>query len=604
MEGYSPWDQLPMPEPKTVDYPFGYFYKHTAKHLVKDAVRIMDNGLNVDLEKVIDLEKVLAEQLGEVTQELASNVLIKAYLEKRYANQIKEYIKDRKSKMRKASDYLVPFKYKDMNHRSYFMDEYAKTRGWNSPSDKLPTGVGKWPANLVKKYAKQNRLLQLMLAGKLPEDTQGLNTAMIHLAEDKARIYNEKYLAQVKTPNVSYPVFNPASSLQKQELFSTLGIESEKVSKDTGQPSWDRDSVEMVNKTTTDDDIKQFTQCFIDHSFAAIVKNNFIEAFYTYTVEGRLYGSLKIFGAKTFRLTSSNPNLLNLPSTKSRFAKPIKECFTAPEGKIIYAIDYGALENRVIANLSGDENLSNIYLQGLDAHCMNSLYYFKEDIGKCMELTGDVIEDTRNYQQAIENGNKELKAIRQRGKGPSFGLQYGAYPPKIASSIKCSLEEAEQIFNRYHDELYPQVTTFREEYVLPTAKRDGRLHMGLGCYINTDDPNRDIRTITNSCSQFWSILTLLAINKLHQKIDENGLQDRVKIVSTIYDSQYIELDEDPELIKWLNDALVPIMQQDFMVNQKVPNEATGELGYDWANMLQVPHNASTKEVNIILGQLK
>ena len=307
VEGYSPWDQLPMPEPKTVDYPFGYFYEHTAKYIVKDAVRLMDNGLNVDLEKVIALEGILAEQLGEVTQELANNVLIKAYLEKRHANQIKEYIKDRKSKMRKVSDYLVPFKYKDMNHRSYFMDEYAKTRGWSSPPDKLPTGVGKWPANLVKKYAKQNRLLQLMLAGNLPEDTPVLDVAMKRLAKDKAEMYNEKYLAQVKTPNVSYPVFNPASPLQKQELFEMLGIESDKTSKDTGQPSWDRDQVERVNKETVDEDIKQFTQCFIDHSFAAIVKNNFIEAFYTYTVEGRLYGQYKFLGAKSARFTSSNP---------------------------------------------------------------------------------------------------------------------------------------------------------------------------------------------------------------------------------------------------------------------------------------------------------
>ena len=306
-EGYSPWDQLPMPEPRTVDYPFGYFYEHTAKYIIKDAVRLMDNGLNVDLEKVIALEDILAEQLEEVAQELAGNALIKAYLEKRHANQIKEYIKDRKSKMCKVSDYLVPFKYKDMNHRSYFMDEYAKTRGWSSPPDKLPTGVGKWPVNLVKKYAKQNRLLQLMLAGTLPENTPIIDVAMKRLAEDKARMYNEKYLAQVKTPNVSYPVFNPASPLQKQELFEMLGIESDKVSKDTGQPSWDRDQVERVNRETTDEDIKAFTQCFIDHSFAAIVKNNFIEAFYNYTVEGRLYGQYKTLGAKSGRFTSSNP---------------------------------------------------------------------------------------------------------------------------------------------------------------------------------------------------------------------------------------------------------------------------------------------------------
>ncbi len=130
---------------------------------------------------------------------------------------------------------------------------------------------------------------------------------MQRLAEDKARMYNEKYVEQVKTPNVEYPTFNPASPQQKQELFAMLGLESDKVSKDTGQPSWDRDQVERVNKETADERIKHFTQCFIDYSFAAIVKNNFIEAFYNYTVDGRLFGTYRALGAKSARFTSSNP---------------------------------------------------------------------------------------------------------------------------------------------------------------------------------------------------------------------------------------------------------------------------------------------------------
>ena len=73
---YSPHDQLPAPEPKTIEYDVDHFYKNTARYLVKDTVRVMDNGLAIDLNKVIELEEVLVEQLTEVDKELASNKYI------------------------------------------------------------------------------------------------------------------------------------------------------------------------------------------------------------------------------------------------------------------------------------------------------------------------------------------------------------------------------------------------------------------------------------------------------------------------------------------------------------------------------------------------
>lgn len=600
---YSPHDQLPAPEPRLTEYLLGHFYQNTARYLIKDTVRIMDNGLNIDIDKVIELEETLAEQLAEVETELAENPLIKQYLELRYKHEIKAYVEDRKSKMRDPEYYLVPFKPKDMTHRSYFMDEYAKTQGWGSPADKLPTGVGKWPTNLVKKYAKTNRLLQMLLDGTIPANTPAISKAMTRLAEDKARMYNDKYVEQVKKPTVPFPKFNPGSSKQKQELFEMLGIKSEATSKETGLPKWDRAQVERVNKETDDEDVRHFTQCFIDYSFAAIIKNNFIEAFYNYSVDGRLYGQYKLLGAKSGRFTSSNPNMLNAPSTGSRFAKPVKKCFTAPPGTIILTADYSALEDRVIASLSRDTNKCDIFLKHLDGHSLNALGYFKDKIQELMPLTGDTPTDAAAFKKLVDEGNSVADKLRQESKGPTFGLAYGAFPPKIAATLKIPIEEAEEIFNNYHNVLYPGITDYRENYVLPTAKEYGEVHLGLGFSLKTDDADRDIRTLANATCQFWSILTALTINKMHQLIDEKGLENDVKVISTIYDSIYLEVTEDPHIIKWVNDNLIATMLVDFMEDQTIHNEAESDIGYNWAEMVKIANNASVEDIKKALSFL-
>jgi len=239
----------------------------------------------------------------------------------------------------------------------------------------------------------------------------------------------------------------------------------------------------------------------------------------------------------------------------------------------------------------------------LDGHSLNALGYFHDKIKALMPLTGDTPTDAMNFKKLVDEGNADAGKLRQESKGPTFGLAYGAFPPKIAATLKIPIEEAEEIFNNYHNVLYPGITDYRENYVLPTAKEYGEIHLGLGFTLKTDDADRDIRTLANATCQFWSILTALTINKMHQLIDSQNLEHDVKVISTIYDSIYLEVTEDPAIIKWVNDNLISSMLVDFMENQTIHNEAESEIGYNWAEMVAIPNNASVKQVKESLAKL-
>ena len=115
--------------------------------------------------------------------------------------------------------------------------------------------------------------------------------------------------------------------------------------------------------------------------------------------------------------------------------------------------------------------------------------------------------------------------------------------------------------------MFPGITKFRG-FITEDAKLEGYTHLGLGCRLYTSDVGKEVRTIFNANSQFWSILTLLTINKLHTLIDEAGYTDDIKCISTIYDSIYFIVKEDAEIIQWLNNALIEVMCVDYLVDQK------------------------------------
>lgn len=294
---YSPHDLLPAREPQyDATFPID-FYNNVAKHLVRDAVRIMNNGVPIDLERVSQLEATLDEVLLTVRTTLERNPLIIDFMSEIHRQDELKYRNEVTSKLKPDTHFETTFKYSNAVHRSYFMHLYAVEQGIELPSDFVHPEVTKWSANSIKKLSTSRPLLQRFLAGNVHSHPL-ISAAVALMAKHKAEVYNKKLLTKLNEP-VPRREFNPASAPQKQALFAFLGIESEAVSKDTGLPKWDRAQIERVNKEFDDPELQELTQALIDFSFGAIVRNNFINAFYNYTVEGRLYGQYKIFGAKS-----------------------------------------------------------------------------------------------------------------------------------------------------------------------------------------------------------------------------------------------------------------------------------------------------------------
>jgi len=143
--------------------------------------------------------------------------------------------------------------------------------------------------------------------------------------------------------------------------------------------------------------------------------------------------------------------------------------------------------------------------------------------------------------------------------------------------------------------MYPYISKWRDE-VLDKTKQQGYIEMGLGSRIICDNIHTDGRTIFNSQSQFWSVLTLIALAKMHNRIEEEGMQDKVLITNTIYDAIYMEVQDDPQTIIWANKTLVDCMNVDFIENQIVPNDAECELSINLSHPLVISKTATDEEV--------
>ena len=152
---------------------------------------------------------------------------------------------------------------------------------------------------------------------------------------------------------------------------------------------------------------------------------------------GRIHADFNQIVTSTGRLSSSNPNLQNIP-TKGEFGKVIREAFIAPAGTKILAADYAHIELRIIASLADDEEMIRAFKNGEDIHSQTA-----------SKIWGIDLKDV-------------TPEIRRAAKTINFGVTYGMGAKGLAESAEISITEAREFIQKYF-EVYEGVSNFLRE---------------------------------------------------------------------------------------------------------------------------------------------
>ena len=217
--------------------------------------------------------------------------------------------------------------------------------------------------------------------------------------------------------------FNPDSSLMLKDLlfkYLNLPVIERTPSKEAATG---KEVLAKLVLHTENQEIKDLLQALIDYKDVIKILTAFIPAFKQAVParDGRyyLFGSQNSTGTVSGRYSSSSPNMAQMPSTGSKFAKLVKSCFAPPKGVLYVGLDFFSLEDKISALVTKDKNKLLVYTDHYDGHCLRAYSYYKElmpDITKELEL------NPSNRVSIINSIKEKYKGIRQSSKAPTFAL--------------------------------------------------------------------------------------------------------------------------------------------------------------------------------------
>jgi uracil-DNA glycosylase family 4 len=274
-----------------------------------------------------------------------------------------------------------------------------------------------------------------------------------------------------------------------------------------------------------------FIQALIDARLAGHAYNMLVNGTKRYTEpDGRMHSTFNLQATETGRLSSTNPNLQNLPVPEKDDPLPARDIVGAPPGRVIMEADYSQVELRLLAHFSKDTGLIEVYKEGRDLHTELSIAIWGE---RTYDADGKQVSGYTNYQ-------------RVRAKAVNFGIAYGRGAGSIAAEHDIPIEEAEEMrqawFRRFAqaavwlDELHRSPLIGRT-VISPFGRRRRFGVVSRDNYVELKNQSANFPMQSTA-----SDLTLYSAMRMQEQWDRDGVDAHV--VCLVHDAIVVECPEE------------------------------------------------------------
>jgi DNA polymerase-1 len=394
-------------------------------------------------------------------------------------------------------------------------------------------------------------------------DTDFLHEMSAELAERLAALEEE-----IHDLSGGYGPFNINSPKQLNDvLFGKLQLPTEGIKKTTHGFSTAANVLEDLR------DKHPIIEHILEHRELTKLKGTYVDALpeLVNSTTGRLHTSFNQTGTVTGRISSDNPNLQNIP-VRTALGRKIRRAFTAPEGRLLLAVDYSQVELRVLAHISQDPTLLDAFRQGQDIHRTTAA-----------TVHGIPFEDV-TYDQ------------RRFAKSVNFGLLYGMGAFRLARDSDLTLAQADAFIKAYF-ERFPRVQQYLDE-TKRLAAEQGYLEtlMGRRRYFpelqqsgrggrNAIIRQRAERQAINMPIQGTAAdIMKLAMIHVHQKLEQTGVDARMLL--QVHDELVLEVAQ--EALDSVTELVVNTMENAFALD--APLKADAQYGQNWLEMQDYDQN--------------